>query len=115
MANKKTGDKNRPSRKKLRENEFYNPKTKRYEYRYKDTLGEIELSVLTGQNPLIRFLKERDLEKSLREKEAEINALLANNIDIDGAKLTLLDVVARYLEYLYNRKELSHNTKRATM
>ncbi len=47
----------------------------------------------------------------MREKEAEINSLLASNIDIIGSKLTLLEVVERYLEYLYNRKELSHNTK----
>lgn len=49
--------------------------------------------------------------KSLREKEAEINAYLENSIDIDGAKLTLLEVVDRYLNSLYNRKKLAHNTK----
>jgi site-specific recombinase XerD len=49
--------------------------------------------------------------KSLREKEAEINAYLENNIDVDGAKLTLLEVVDRYLNFLYNRKKLAHNTK----
>lgn len=112
MANKKTGDKNRPSRKKLRENEFYNPKTKRYEYRYKDTLGRDRVVSSYRLEPTDQVPKGKRSGKSLREKEAEINALLANNIDIDGAKLTLLDVVARYLEYLYNRKELSHNTKK---
>lgn len=49
--------------------------------------------------------------KSLREKEAEINAYLENSIDIDGAKLTLLEGVDRYLNSLYNRKKLAHNTK----
>ena len=47
----------------------------------------------------------------MREKEAEINAYLENSIDIDGAKLTLLEVVDRYLNSLYNRKKLAHNTK----
>ena len=47
----------------------------------------------------------------MREKEAEINAYLENNIDVDGAKLTLLEVVDRYLNFLYNRKKLAHNTK----
>ena len=45
----------------------------------------------------------------MREKEAELNAQLENNID--GAKLSLLEVVDRYLNSLYNRKKLSHNTK----
>ncbi len=40
MANKTANNKNKPSRKKLRANEFYNPKTKRYEYRYKDVFGK---------------------------------------------------------------------------
>ena len=30
---------------------------------------------------------------------------------MDGAKLTLLEVIDRYLDNLYNRKELSPNTK----
>ena len=47
----------------------------------------------------------------MREKEKEINILLKENIDIDGSKLTLLEVVNQYLEHLYNRKKLSHNTK----
>lgn len=37
MANKTT--KNKPARKTLRANEYYNPKTKRYEYHYKDCFG----------------------------------------------------------------------------
>lgn len=38
MANKSRINKHKPTRKTLRPNEFYNPKTKRYEYRYKDGL-----------------------------------------------------------------------------
>ena len=39
MANKTVSEKNKPTRKKLRANEYYNPKTKRYEYHYKDALA----------------------------------------------------------------------------
>lgn len=49
--------------------------------------------------------------EALLYEEAELNAQLENNIDIDGAKLTLLEVVDRYLNSLYNRKKLAHNTK----
>lgn len=40
MANKATSEKNKPARKTLRPNEYYNPKTKRYEYHYKDCFGK---------------------------------------------------------------------------
>ena len=40
MANKITSEKNKPARKTLRPNEYYNPKTKRYEYHYKDCFGK---------------------------------------------------------------------------
>lgn len=111
MANKAASDKNKPSRKKLRTNEFYNPKTKRYEYRYKDAFGKSRVVSSYRLEPTDQVPKGKKSGQSLREKEAEINALLVNNIDIDGAKLTLLEVVERYLEHLYNRKDLSHNTK----
>lgn len=111
MANKTTSEKNKPTRKTLRPNEYYNPKTKRYEYHYKDCFGKARvissyMLEMTDQLP-----KGKRSSKSLREKEAEINAYLENNIDVDGAKLTLLEVVDRYLNFLYNRKKLAHNTK----
>lgn len=40
MENKTTSEKNKPARKTLRPNEYYNPKTKRYEYHYKDCFGK---------------------------------------------------------------------------
>ena len=40
MANKNTSEKNKPARRKLQSNEFYNLKTKRYEYHYKDYTGK---------------------------------------------------------------------------
>lgn len=111
MANKTASNKNRPARKTLRANEFYNPKTKRYEYRYKDVFGKNRVVSSYRLEPTDQIPKGKKSGQSLREKEAEINALLANNIDIDGAKFTLLEVVNKYLEHLYNRKELSRNTK----
>ena len=111
MANKKTTNKNKPARKTLRPNEYYNPKTKRYEYHYVDVLGKERVISSYRLEPTDQTPKGKRSGKSLREKEAELNAQLDSNIDIDGAKLTLLEVVDRYLDSLYNRKDLSPNTK----
>lgn len=111
MANRKTTEKNKPARKTLQPNEYYNPKTKRYEYRYKDIFGKNRVISSYRLTPTDQVPKGKKSGKSLREKEAEINALLEDNIDVDGSKLTLLELINQYLESLYNRKELSHNTK----
>lgn len=111
MANKTTSEKNKPTRKTLRPNEYYNPKTKRYEYHYKDCFGKARAISSYRLEMTDQLPKGKRSSKSLREKEAEINACLENNIDVDGAKLTLLEVVDRYLNFLYNRKKLAHNTK----
>lgn len=111
MANKTTSEKNKPTRKTLRPNEYYNPKTKRYEYHYKDCFGKARVISSYRLEMTDQLPKGKRSSKSLREKEAEINACLENNIDVDGAKLTLLEVVDRYLNSLYNRKKLAHNTK----
>lgn len=111
MANKATSEKNKPARKTLRPNEYYNPKTKRYEYHYKDCFGKERVISSYRLEMTDQLPKGKRSSKSLREKEAEINAYLENNIDVDGAKLTLLEVVDRYLNFLYNRKKLAHNTK----
>lgn len=111
MANKTALEKNKPARKTLRPNEYYNPKTKRYEYHYKDCFEKERVISSYRLEATDQLPKGKKSSKSLREKEAEINAQLENNIDIDGAKLTLLEVVDRYLNSLYNRKKLAHNTK----
>lgn len=111
MANKITSEKNKPVRKTLKPNEYYNPKTKRYEYHYKDSFGKERVISSYRLEVTDQLPKGRKSTKSLREKEAELNAQLENNIDIDGAKLTLLEVVDRYCTSLYNRKNLAHNTK----
>lgn len=109
MANKTI--KNKPARKTLRDGEYYNPKTKRYEYHYKDALGKERVISSYRLESTDQLPKGKRSGKSLREKEAELKSQLENNIDIDGSKLTLLEVVDRYLTHLYNRKELAHNTK----
>ncbi|MGN0379088.1 MAG: tyrosine-type recombinase/integrase [Butyrivibrio sp.] len=111
MANKTKSEKNKPTRKTLKPNEYYNPKTKRYEYHYKDCFGKERVISSYRLEMTDQLPKGRRSPKSLREKEAELNAQLENNINIDGAKLTLLKVVDKYLNSLYNRKKLSHNTK----
>lgn len=111
MANKTSIKKNKPVRKTLKANEYYNPKTKRYEYHYKDALGKKRVISSYRLEPTDQLPKDKRSGKSLREKEIELNVQLENNIDIDGAKLTLLEVVNRYLNYFYNKKELAHNTK----
>lgn len=111
MANKIVSEKNKPARKKLRDNEYYNPKTKRYEYHYTDCLGKKRVISSYRLEETDQLPKGKKSSKSLREKEAELTAQLDNSIDIDGAKLTLLEVMDRYLQFLYNRKKLAHNTK----
>ena len=90
MANKTTSEKNKPTRKTLRADEYYNPKTKRYEYHYKDCFGKERVISSYRLEMTDQLPKGKKSSKSLREKEAELNAHLENNIDIDGAKLTLL-------------------------
>ncbi len=111
MANKTTSQKNKPARKTLRPNEYYNPKTKRYEYHYKDSFGKERVISSYRLEITDQLPKGKRSNKSLREKEAELSVYLENNIDIDGAKLTLLEVMDKYLHSLYNRKKLAHNTK----
>lgn len=111
MANKTASSKNKPSRKKLKTDEYYNPKTKRYEYHYKDALGRSRVISSYTLLPTDQMPKGKRTGKSLREKEIELNMQLDYGLDVDGSKLTLLEVVDRYLENLYDRKELSQNTK----
>lgn len=111
MANKTYKDKNKPSRKTLRDGEYYNPKTKRFEFRYKDSLGKTRVVSSYRLEATDQTPRGKRSGLSLREKELEISSKLRDMIDIDGSKLTLIEVTNMYLEYLYNRKELSHSTK----
>lgn len=113
MANKTMSEKHKPARKSLRVNEYYNPKTKRYEYRYTDTFGKKRVISSYRLEATDQVPKGKRVGKSLREKEAEIQSLLENDINIDGSKLTLIELLNEYLETLYNRKELRYNTKRS--
>lgn len=111
MANKITSEKNKPARKTLKANEYYNPKTKRYEYHYKDCFGKNRVISSYRLEVTDQLPKGKKSSRSLREKEAEINAYLGNKIDIDGAKFTLLEVIDKYLKFLYNRKNVAQNTR----
>ena len=111
MANKTANTKHKPVRRALRANEYYNPKTKRYEYHYIDAYGKKRVVSSYILEATDQVPKGKRAGQSLREKEAEVNAKLVNNLDIDGSKLTLLEVIDRYLNSLYNRKELAHATK----
>lgn len=86
MANKTTSEKNKPARKTLRPNEYYNPKTKRYEYHYKDCFGKERVISSYRLEMTDQLPKGKKSTKSLREKEAEINAYLENSIDIGWSK-----------------------------
>ena len=85
MANKKANDKNKPSRKTLRANEFYNPKTKRYEYRHKDSFGKSRVVSSYRLDATDQTPKGKKSGKSLREKEEELNACLINNVQVARA------------------------------
>ena len=89
MANKATSEKNKPARKTLRPNEYYNPKTKRYEYHYKDCFGKERVISSYRLEMTNQLPKGKKSTKSLREKEAELNAYLGNNIDMDNRMITV--------------------------
>ena len=66
MANKTTSEKNKPTRKTLRADEYYNPKTKRYEYHYKDALGKERVVSSYKLEPTDQLPKGKKSSKSLR-------------------------------------------------
>jgi hypothetical protein len=95
VGKKQASNKNKPARKTLKENEFYNPKTKRYEFHYVDATGKARVVSsyrLEASDPTPKGKKS---VKSLREKEAEIVKAITDCLDIDGSKLTLLEVVSK--------------------
>lgn len=73
MANKNSSEKNKPARRKLQSNEFYNLKTKRYEYHYKDYTGKERVISSYRIEKKDQLPKGKKLSKSLREREAELN------------------------------------------
>ena len=102
--------KTKPPRKTLREGEYYNQKAKRYEYHYIDLNGKkrvISSSRLTAADQLPKGKKK---VKSLREKEDEINKIVEKSLDINGKKITLIEVVEMYMNYLMSRKKLAYST-----
>ena len=57
MANKTKSEKNKPTRKTLRADEYHNSKTKRYEYHYKDALGKERVEAHIDSNLRINYQK----------------------------------------------------------
>ena len=65
MANKATSEKNKPARKTLRPNEYYNPKTKRYEYHYNPFFSKTILIVCVGYRPFDKNAPQITIEKGI--------------------------------------------------
>lgn len=113
MANKTAGMKNRPAQRKLREGEYYNSKTQRYEFRYKDSFDRVRVASSYKLLPSDRVPQGKKNGMSLREKEAEIQKTLEQELDIEGSRLEVFQVVRCYLDNLYITRRLSYNTKLA--
>lgn len=109
MANKPKGTKQKPSRKTLREHEYYS--NGRYFYRYVDANGKNRAISSYILNKGDALKKGQRPCKSLREKEAELQLKLDAHVDIDGAKTKVIDVVEQYLEMLYLKKHIEENTQ----
>ena len=111
MAKVTAAEKNKPARKTLRHGEYYNPKTKRYEYHYVDIYGKERVVSSYKLDKTDQLPKGKRSSKSLREKEEEITASLRDNLDVDNAKITLLDLLYKFFDYSCNRRELALRTK----
>lgn len=110
MANKTATDKNQPSRKKLRDNEYFNPKTRRYEYRYKDKNGKVRVVSSYRLEATDQPPKGKRSGLSLREKEVEVLKSLSDGVDIDGANLLFKDLSDRYFNYILKANKLAPGT-----
>ena len=81
--------KNKPARKTLRPNEYYNSKTRGMNTTIRIVLGKERFISSYRLEMTDQLPKGKKSTKSLREKEAEINAYLENSIDIDGHETLL--------------------------
>ena len=100
------------AKRKLRDNEYYNKSSKRYEFHYVDKLGKKRVISSAKLEPNDQLPKSKNQNvKSLREKEAEILKLLNANVDVDAGKITVLECAYKYLEVLYSKKQVAYNTK----
>ena len=106
MANKKTTNKNKPARKTLRLNEYYNPKTKRYEYRYKDALGKDRVISSYRLEPTITAVPEF-FTAAAKLSAADI-VLFAVNTYIS----LLTDAFPMYIVFVENNNSLLFSERR---
>lgn len=81
IANKIASEKNKPTRKTLRADEYYNPKMKRYEHHYKDAFEKERVINSYRLEPTDQLPKGKRSGKSLREKEAELKVQSEKNIE----------------------------------
>lgn len=81
IANKIASEKNKPTRKTLRADEYYNPKMKRYEHHYKDAFEKERVISSYRLEPTDQLPKGKRSGKSLREKEAELKVQSEKNIE----------------------------------
>ena len=100
------------TKRKLKDNEYYNKTSKRYEFHYVDKLGKKRVisSAKLEANDQLPKSKNQNV-KSLREKEAEVLKFLNANVDVDAGKITVLECAYKYLEVLYSKKQVAYNTK----
>ena len=79
IANKTVSEKNKPTRKTLRADEYYNPKMKRYEHHYKDAFEKERVISSYRLEPTDQLPKGKRSGKSLCEKEAELKVQSEKN------------------------------------
>lgn len=99
-------------RRKLQTGEYYNEKTGRYKYRYKDNDGEFRdiYSWTLTRNDRIPAGKNQKSGESLREKEAEIQKVLAEGINSGKGNMTLYALMELYISI--KLKDVKETTKK---
>lgn len=100
------------TKRKLRDSEYYNKTSKRYEFHYTDKNGKKRVisSAKLEANDQLPKSKNQNV-KSLREKEAEILKLLNSDLDVEAGKITVTECAYKFLDVLYAKKKIAYNTK----
>lgn len=98
-------------RRKLQTGEYYNERTGRYKYRYKDNDGQWRdiYSWTLTKNDRIPTGKTQKSGESLREKEAEVQKVLAEGINAGKGNMTLYALMETYISI--KSKDVKETTK----
>ena len=85
---------------KLKTGEYFDEKTGRYKYRYKDTNGKLQTiySWTLTHNDKIPSGKNQMSGESLREKEAQVQKDLLEEIDSSGGNMSLYTLMEMYIQ-----------------